>query len=779
MTRKKQILVVEDNLINREMLAEILSEKYTVLQAENGQEALDILKQAKDTVSLVLLDVIMPVMDGYTFLDRVKEDKELSLIPVIVTTQCDDESDEIAALAHGATEFVPKPYQPQVILRRVASLIKLRETAAIVNQFKYDRLTGVYSKEYFCHKVRERLMENPDKEYSIICSNIENFKLYNDVFGFQEGDRLLKEIAVVMQKIVGTTGYCCRFGADRFLCFQEREKERQDREKFLNASDIDFPVCMKNIVMRWGIYEIDDRSISVEQMCDRAQLATVSIKGQYNNFFAVYDDSLRSKMLREKAIADSMETALNENQFIVYLQPKYSLNDESMTGAEALVRWNHPKWGIISPGEFIPLFEKNGFIYRLDKYVWEKVCCLLSQWKKEGRPLVQISVNVSRADLYQPDLVDTILNLIKKYDIEPEYLHLEITETAYAENSYQIISVVEELHKQGFCIEMDDFGSGYSSLNMLSQMELDILKLDMKFIKNETEKTANQSILSDIIIMAHKMYLSVVAEGVETREQLQRLESIGCDYVQGYFFSRPIPIPEFEDLLNKQYQKPENVENDKTDIKKNKSDICSLIVADEDDGYRELVRKTFEGEYRILETTDANSTLDCIMKNNDDGIVAVILSVTLPDNGASEVMKALRQNTSFWGIPVLTTIPGGDYSEKMPPALETDDFVCKCHPLFDLSKRVHHLVYLADSRKQIKALHNEIFRDYLTGLINRRGFYEALSSIRDKDLPIAVCLFDLDNLKNINDTCGHDTGDRLIQAFADILRRNTRSKDVL
>lgn len=779
MTPKKQILIVEDNVLNREMLVEILADRYAILQAENGREALEILKQNKDSISLILLDVMMPVMNGYDFLDRIKEDAELSLIPVIVTTQSGSENDEIAALQHGATDFVPKPYRPQILLHRLNSLIKLRETASMANQFQYDRLTGLYSKEFFCQKIRERLLENPEQEYSIICSNIENFKLFNDIFGFQEGDRLLKEVASIARNMVDSTGFCGRFAADRFLCFQEREREQTDRRNFYSVLNKKFSPHMKNIVMRWGIYEIDDRSISVEQMCDRAQLAACSIKGQYNQFFAVYNDSLRSKLLREKAITDAMETALAENQFAVYLQPKYSLKDECMVGAEALVRWNHPEWGFMSPGEFIPLFAKNGFIFKMDQYVWERVCCLLCDWRKKGRSLIPISVNVCRTDLYQPNFVDNLLELTQKYGIDPAYLHLEITEGVYSENSHQVISVVEELHKQGFAIEMDDFGSGYSSLNMLSQMELDILKLDMQFIKNEIAKPAHQSILSDIIVMAHKMHLSVVAEGVETREQMQRLQSVGCDYVQGYFFAKPMPAAEFEALWQKQYCRSAE---SSVQTFQNKPALRSLLVADEDAGYRQLVRETFWEEYRVLEASDGDHALDCIMANCNNGVAAIILSMSLPNHGTATLLKALRQNPALWKIPVLATIPSGEKSEKseeMLLAQETDDFLCKRHPMFDLHRRVQRLADIAEFRKQAKFLQDAANRDYLTGLLNRRGFHDSIESLRAEDLPLAVCLFDLDNLKDANDAYGHDAGDRIIRAFADLLRRNTENKDVL
>ena len=308
MLPQKHILIVEDNELNRAILCEILSDEYKVLEAENGQVALDILRECKDEIALILLDVMMPVMDGFMFLDQLKGDAQLSLIPVIVMTQSNSEEDEVAALSHGATDFVPKPYRPQVILHRVASIIKLRETAAIVNLLQYDRLTGLYNREFFYEKVRERLQKDPDKEYTIICTNIENFKLYNDNFGTTAGDRLLQQIAQNLREKSGENAICGRYGGDRFMCLQEREKEQKDRAVF----ETGFSKRVKNVVMKLGIYEITDRTVPVEQMCDRVLLAVNSIKGQYHNHFAIYDDALRSNLLREQAIINAMETALEE-----------------------------------------------------------------------------------------------------------------------------------------------------------------------------------------------------------------------------------------------------------------------------------------------------------------------------------------------------------------------------------------------------------------------------------------------------------------------------------
>ena len=505
MYSRKKVLVVEDNMLNRELLCGILATEYEVLEAENGQEALETVRRYKEGISIILLDIVMPVMDGYTFLSIVKADAELSSIPVIVATQSDGESDEVAALSHGATDFVAKPYKPQVILHRVASIINLRETAAVLNLMQYDRLTGLYSKEFFFQKVKEMLMQNPDTTYDIVCSDVENFKLINDVFGVSTGDRLLRGIGKMYEESVEGNGICGRLNSDLFACIIEHRSLTDDLF-IASSAQINHILDVRNIVMKWGVYTVTDRTLSVEQMCDRALLAARSIKGQYGKYFSVYDDALRDKLLKDQAITDSMETALAQGQFQIYLQPKYRIEDETLVGAEALVRWIHPEWGVQSPAEFIPLFEKNGFITKLDQYVWDRACAALRDFDDRGFAPVSVSVNVSRADIYNADLADILMKTVKKYDLPPARLHLEITESAYTENPKQIIDTVRRLRELGFVIEMDDFGSGYSSLNMLNEMPIDILKLDMKFIQSETAKPTTQGILQFIIGLARWMH---------------------------------------------------------------------------------------------------------------------------------------------------------------------------------------------------------------------------------------------------------------------------------
>ena len=770
MISRKKILVVEDNEINRAMLSEILSPEYVVLTAENGLEALSVLKEYGEAISLILLDIVMPVMDGYTFLSHVKSDSEYSSIPVIVTTQNDDETDEVTALSKGAVDFVAKPYKPQIILHRVAGIINLRETAAIMNQVQYDRLTGLYSKEFFYQRVKGILIQHPDKEYDIVCSDIENFKLINDVFGIAAGDRLLCGVADLYKEFVGDSGICGRFNADQFACLIEHRSEYSN-ELFMEANArMNSYSSAKNVVMKWGIYSVKGGAIQVEQMCDRALLAARSIKGQYGKYFAAYDDKLRSRLLREQAITDSMEPALAEGQFEIYLQPKYRIKDGALAGAEALVRWNHPEWGMQSPATFIPLFEKNGFITKLDRYVWELACRVLREWEDKGYPSIPVSVNVSRADIYNEDLADGLLKLVKKYNLPPSRLHLEITE-----DPNQIIDTVSRLRELGFIIEMDDFGSGYSSLNMLNQMPIDILKLDMIFIRNETAKPVNQGILRFIMGLARWMDLSVVAEGVETREQLERLREIGCDYVQGYYFSKPVPCAEFERLIRQQHV---GVEQDYRHLDGMQEFRKVVLVADEDDEYRASVRRTFEDQYQVVEAADGETALSCLA-SYESKVALAILSMTLQNPSGLSVLRVIERESSVWNIPVIATAVTDAFLEEKALEEGADDFAAKPHQQKSLWNRAQRAMGATVAKEREQALADAAVRDYQTGLLNRRGLVAAAETIGREDGPLAVFMVDLDNLKYINDAFGHMEGDRLNQEFSAILRTYTRGSDIV
>lgn len=279
-------------------------------------------------------------------------------------------------------------------------------------------------------------------------------------------------------------------------------------------------------------------------MTDRAIMAINQIKNVYGKYIAVYDNKIREELMKQQQIIDNMQEALEKRQFKVYYQPKHEIISDNTSGAEALVRWIHPVLGFMNPGLFIDIFEKNGFITQLDEYVWNEVCSSIARWRNNGLQIVPVSINVSRRDFEKEDLAEKIINLVDSYNLPHDYLHIEVTESAYSDNPKRIEKTIEKLHDSGFVIELDDFGTGYSSLAVLNSMKLDILKLDMSLIKQDIS-SSDRSALVFAIKLAQILGLKTIAEGIENSEQFERVKSLGCDYIQGYFFSKPVPEEEF------------------------------------------------------------------------------------------------------------------------------------------------------------------------------------------------------------------------------------------
>lgn len=416
--------------------------------------------------------------------------------------------------------------------------------------FQKDTLTGLYTKEFFFQRVGEILMNNPDVDYRILVSDIENFKSINEKYGIETADKLLKHLAGAEKKYTPNFIMAARINADKFAVLQyDKPQTREEGYAIQHKILKDAPV--QNIRWKHGIYRTSfDRNVSPQVMCDRARLAAESIKGTYEYSCAVYDDNLRKKILLQQQIIENMEDALNKNEFSIYLQPKFNLHSNKTGGAEALIRWIHPELGFMNPGEFIPLFEKNGFVKNVDQFVLKKVCHILRRWIDEKKKIVPISVNLSRRDFEFPDLAEQIVNYVDSFDIPHEYIHFELTESAFSDNPEQISKIIKNLHDRGFMIELDDFGTGYSSLSSLSDIDFDILKLDMSIIKKD-DPDSKQSILDICSEIMKMMNLESVAEGVESEEQLERLRTIGCDFIQGYLFSRPLSVEEFEKYIEK------------------------------------------------------------------------------------------------------------------------------------------------------------------------------------------------------------------------------------
>lgn len=413
----------------------------------------------------------------------------------------------------------------------------------------YDELTGIYNKQAFYTKTKEMLLDNPDKNFDLLRINIERFKVLNDLFGESTGDKLLRYIGKFLKEINLPLCVSGRLYADNFVVCYEAGKG--DSRRMINTLQMvaDSFAINNRTILSFGLYRIDDKTMPVSVMCDRANMALWKAKGNFKNPYCEYDEKMRQQVLKEQKIINAMEMAIQNKEFTLYLQPKYNIEKGTIIGAEALVRWISQENGFISPGDFIPVFENNGFVYEVDKFIWEESCRYLRKWLDEGREVHPISVNVSRIDLYDPKLVKHLVDLREKYQLPSQYLELEITESAYTEDPEQIITITRQLREAGFVILMDDFGTGYSSLNMLKDIQIDVLKLDMGFLKSSDYSAKGGNILTAILKMAESLKMQTIAEGVETKEQVEFLKSIGCKYVQGFYYSKPLPVGEFEKLI--------------------------------------------------------------------------------------------------------------------------------------------------------------------------------------------------------------------------------------
>ena len=439
------------------------------------------------------------------------------------------------------------------------TLEEMRRAENTIEILKRDPVTNLLTEKIFYERAQVMLEENPGQAFDIIAVDIERFKIVNDAFGTAAGNQLLSDLSVCLLDIrVDEKSLFARIRADLFAVLVPREEGVYGRlEHSLNCFLKNYPLPMR-LTVKIGVYQIEERDIPVERMCDRAFIAAGSIKGMYAEKIVFYNNAMREKMLFEQKILDTMVEALEQGQFQIHLQPKVRVNTEEVAGAEALVRWEHPELGLLSPADFLPVFERNGFIYSLDLYVWHKVCSAMQRWRQMGGADIPVAVNVSRMDIYHGDLPSLFTELVKDYGLEPKNLHLEITESAYISDSRQLLLVVEQLRKTGFVVEMDDFGSGYSSLNMLSELPVDVLKLDLKFLRTGTDAGRRHRIMQAVIDLAHTLHLLVIAEGVETKEESLLLEEMGCQYAQGYYYGRPVPENEFEKrFLHLECQKKE------------------------------------------------------------------------------------------------------------------------------------------------------------------------------------------------------------------------------
>ena len=537
---------------------------------------------------------------------------------------------------------------------------------------RIDAATGLLGKEAFFDEAAAYLRHSGARDVSIVCFDVDHFKLFNDLHGLDCGDELLRYLGRALALRFSPDGAqpLARLAADTFaLCATGIRPERVERILVDISSE-----CPNGIdaIVRAGVYRIEDPASPVSIMCDRAVIALRTVKGSYFDRVALYDPGMREALVLEREVVAGIESALREDRIELFLQPKCNIRTGKIVGAEALARWRHPERGIVAPGEFIPLIERNGLVRSLDLRVWEKTAAWIRGLIDEGVQPVPVSVNVSRADIYLVDVAAELHALVERYGIDPSLIEVEITESAYSERPDRIVAAFDELAERGFTVLMDDFGSGYSSLNMLKDINVDVLKIDLRFLDRDDRRS--KDIMESVIRMARWLDLPVIAEGVETREQVNFLLDVGCSYAQGYYYARPMeaaafealltdgskvqheqcalqdarrPILDFRDLLH------ENTISDRM-LSSIIGSVALYSYADGDlrlirgnEAYRRLIATLGEG---VNGAEEGGSLLPFVHDEDRDALVAAAEETvrSCPDDGVEVVVRRMGTNGCHW-----------------------------------------------------------------------------------------------------------------------------------
>lgn len=425
-------------------------------------------------------------------------------------------------------------------------LNEIIEANNLITVLEHDQLTSLYCATAFYQKTGAKIKEEKDAQ-DIIVVDIERFQMVNEVFGRSAGDKLLIDFARFLMGLRNAEeGIFCRAYADTFyICMPTRKEFYYELDEKIKRYFNKYPLPV-HISVKIGVYSVKDTEISVEQMCDRAFLAMEDTSQNAKGEIGFYNEELHEKLIMEHKILDSIPQALKNHDFLMYLQPKVEMRTRKIIGAEALIRWIHPEYGFVRPDQFIPLLEKRHQIYEIDKYIWEEACKAIKYRRDHHLSTIAISVNVSRDDLYKEDLIDVLNGLIAKYELDPKQLHLEIIERAYVDDSDHMYQILTKLREQGFVIEMDDFGTGESSLAMVADMPIDYIKLDRQFLVSGLDDKRHVEVIRAMINLAKTLDIEVLAEGIETKEQEEILYKLGCRCAQGYFYGKPAPDIDFE-----------------------------------------------------------------------------------------------------------------------------------------------------------------------------------------------------------------------------------------
>ena len=549
---KKTILIVDDEEINRAIMSAILDNDFHVLEADDGQKALDILSRGEHKIDLVLLDIFMP-MDGREVLKIRQQSPDLKKIPFIVCTSDKDIEEECFHL--GVNDFIKKPYEnPDIIIARIKRMIELYEDRSILKEVERDKLTNLLNRDFFKKYAQQFDTLFPDTKKDMLSISINRFRLINELYGKEFSDNIL--LAIANQLLLCISNCNGLVGKDADATFMVYCEHHDDYEMLPNKLGEAIKNVAKdvNISLRVGVYPYVTPELDKEIVLDRAKTTADGLINDFTKTIAIYNEEKQNIALHMEELIDVFPQALEEEQFKLYFQPKYNVQgkEPKLASAEVLIRWISPKFGFISPGEFINLFEENGLIGKLDAYILEKAAEYMRVLFDRYDIYVPLSVNLSRVDIYRPNLVEEIIGYVDQNNVPRDKYYVEITESAFVEDAKEVIPVISRIRNSGFKVEIDDFGSGYSSFGALADLPFDVLKIDMQFIRSMDNNPKVKDIIKMIINLSKMLNATTVAEGVETKEQYLFLKENGCDVIQGYYFSKPLPFEEFEQLIKKE-----------------------------------------------------------------------------------------------------------------------------------------------------------------------------------------------------------------------------------
>lgn len=545
---KRKILIVENDEFNLKSLISLLADRYEIITACDGKIGLRLLEENYKDLALVLMNIQIPVLSGFDFLRKVQEDPFLSLIPIIVMTASDAPKTEVVCLNLGAADYIRKPYHAELIKKRLENVIRLRESSVSLREIEKDSLTGLYTEQAFFHYSRRIMQFRSDKKMHVIIGRIKDFELIISIYGRKKANELLCYIASIYNKKF-KYGLLAKKGKASFLCLlsDDYKLDHQRMDNVINEFTENAPI--KGIRIKYGIYKNIDKNLPITTICDYASMAAETVMEDYNHDYAYYTDELAQKRIYNQMIENCFTDALKNKEFMIYYQPKIDVITEKVIGAEALVRWQRTDGSMISPENFIPIYEKNGQIQKLDAYIFGQVCRLQKRILDESKKLLSVSVNLSRSSILCEEIVEQYTKIVRENDIPITCVPLEITESASVYGQ-KVVKVAERLLQSGFKLHIDDFGSGYSSMESLSRLPFSVLKIDKSLIDHICE-TRVEILVNHIIKLSKDLNMRVLAEGVETKEQLDILRKIKCDEIQGFYYARPMPEVEFVEYVRR------------------------------------------------------------------------------------------------------------------------------------------------------------------------------------------------------------------------------------